>query len=209
MYETYTPFTVGVIFMLYYIFKSITVVKPFNTSFLSNRQYVVCKGLKCRRPKEMLGYLIGVLRNLEAEGKDEFTKCIGLFRYMENEDKFLTYIKNHAQALTSLQTQLFAAAQYRKESLDADCFKFKTENLKAWGLPIKQKNEKYDPRDAKYLHRSNDPTHEFANMDEDQRTRIIETGDNILEHLEVEQEKENRERRRRRRRDREEKEKKI
>ena len=50
----------------------------------------------------MLGYLIGVLRNLETKDKDEITKCNGLFRYMENEDKFLTYIKNHTQSLVSL-----------------------------------------------------------------------------------------------------------
>lgn len=102
IYEAYTPFTAGLLFMLYHMFRVVTVVKPFNTSFLSSRQYIVCKGLKQRRPKEILGYLIGILRNLDDPKKDEFTKCNGLFRYMENEDKFLTYVKNHTQALTSL-----------------------------------------------------------------------------------------------------------
>ena len=46
MYEVYTPLTAGIIFMLYNIFHQIAVVKPFNTSFLSDRQYIVCRGLK-------------------------------------------------------------------------------------------------------------------------------------------------------------------
>ena len=61
VYETYSAFTVGILFALYHLFKTVTVMKPYNISFLSNRQYIVCKGLKQRRPKEALGYLIGML----------------------------------------------------------------------------------------------------------------------------------------------------
>ena len=61
VYETYSAFTVGILFMLYHLFKTVTLMKPYNISFLSNRQYIVCKGLKQRRHKEALGYLIGIL----------------------------------------------------------------------------------------------------------------------------------------------------
>ena len=37
VYETYTAFTVGVIFVLYHLFRTVAIVKPYNSSFLSSR----------------------------------------------------------------------------------------------------------------------------------------------------------------------------
>ena len=65
VYETYTAFTVGILFSLYHLFKTVTVVKPYNCSFLSSRQYIVCKGLKERRPKHFIGFFIEMLQHLE------------------------------------------------------------------------------------------------------------------------------------------------
>ena len=50
VHETHDPFTVGIIFALYNLFQKVVVVKPYATSFLSSRQYLVCQGLKQRRP---------------------------------------------------------------------------------------------------------------------------------------------------------------
>ena len=61
VYETYTAFTVGILFALYHLFKTVAIVKPYNSSFLSSRQYIVCKGLKERRPIHFIGYFIEML----------------------------------------------------------------------------------------------------------------------------------------------------
>ena len=37
VYETYTAFTVGILFVLYHLFKTVAIVKPYNSSFLSSR----------------------------------------------------------------------------------------------------------------------------------------------------------------------------
>ena len=148
VYETYTAFTVGILFALYHLFKTVAIVKPYNSSFLSSRQYIVCKGLKERRPRQIIGYLIGMLQHLEQNEEHELTECIGLMRLLEDEESFLTYIKNHTQALTSFQIQLYCAAQQKKEAFDSDCFKFKSEMLESWGVPLQQLSAKFDPRQA-------------------------------------------------------------
>ena len=49
--EMYDVGTVGILFTLYHLFQEICVVKPHASSYLSGRQYLVCKGLKQRRPQ--------------------------------------------------------------------------------------------------------------------------------------------------------------
>ena len=144
VYENYTAFTVSIIFALYHLFKTVAIMKPYNSSFLSSRQYIMCKGLKERRPKKVIGYLIGVLKHLEANKEDELTKCMGIMQFLEDEETFLTYIKNHTQALTSIQIQLYGAAHSKMRSNEADCFKFKHEMLRTWGVPIYQNEARFD-----------------------------------------------------------------
>ena len=64
VYETYSAFTVGILFVLYHLFKTVAIVKPYNSSFLSSRQYVICKGLKQRCPQHQIGYLLQVQKHL-------------------------------------------------------------------------------------------------------------------------------------------------
>ena len=50
----------------------------------------------------------------------------------------------------------------KKESEDVDCFKFKNEMLRRWGLPVKQ-DEAKDP--SKLMKNGDeDPRHKFMNM---------------------------------------------
>ena len=46
LHEIHDVATVGVVFTLYNLFQKVCIVKPYATSFLSNRQYLICKGLK-------------------------------------------------------------------------------------------------------------------------------------------------------------------
>ena len=81
---------------------------------------------------------------LQAHSDKELVRCKGLFGFLEDEESFLTYIKNHTQALTSTQTQLFANAREEKQTYDVECFKFKFDMLKQWKVPMKQKEPKND-----------------------------------------------------------------
>ena len=46
LYEIETQFTAGLVYILYFLFESILVAKPFISSAVKSGQYVVCKGMK-------------------------------------------------------------------------------------------------------------------------------------------------------------------
>ena len=62
LYETHSTFTAAVLYILYTLFNQVSIVKPFTTNFLSPRKYVVCKGLKQRRPKDAIMQLSQLLK---------------------------------------------------------------------------------------------------------------------------------------------------
>ena len=51
VHEMHDIVSVGIIFTLYNLFQRVCLVKPYATSFLSGRQYLICTGLKQRRPQ--------------------------------------------------------------------------------------------------------------------------------------------------------------
>ena len=54
----FTPFTVGLVFLLYQLFESITIHKPDTTLYASAERYVVCKGKKMNRyVREVINFL--------------------------------------------------------------------------------------------------------------------------------------------------------
>ena len=54
IHEMQDALTCGLVFMLYTLFQRVSVIKPYTVDFSSNRQYLVCIGLKQRRPIEVI-----------------------------------------------------------------------------------------------------------------------------------------------------------
>mmetsp|Transcript_25973 Transcript_25973/g.34784 ORF Transcript_25973/g.34784 Transcript_25973/m.34784 type:complete len:109 (-) Transcript_25973:1131-1457(-) len=54
LYETHDVLSVSILFMLYGLFQKVCVLKPYATSFFESRQYLVCRGLKQRRPEQVI-----------------------------------------------------------------------------------------------------------------------------------------------------------
>ena len=184
VYETYTAFTVGILFVLYHLFKTVAIVKPYNSSFLSSRQYIICKGLKQRRPQQQIGYLLQMHPLLQAHSDKELVRCKGLLSFLEDEETFLTYIKNHTQALTSTQTQLFANARDEKQTYDIECFKFKSEMLRQWKVPMKQKEPKNDQRQQAQSSISDSIEKKFAEMPSEQLQAYEKDGMDLIKDIE-------------------------
>lgn len=50
IFDCFTPFTVGLLYILYVHFDEFSVVKPYSSRPANSERYVVCKGLRVRRP---------------------------------------------------------------------------------------------------------------------------------------------------------------
>ena len=135
LHETHSAQSVAILFLLYNLFNRLTLVKPYTTNFISARKYLVCKGLKQRRPRDAILHLYSML---ELGDGAKLVKCNHFMHELENENKFMMWMKNHNQSLISIRTQLCQAAIGRCISRKIDCYNFKFEIFRKWGLPVTQ-----------------------------------------------------------------------
>ena len=112
---------------------------------------------------------------------------MGLLRFLEDDEYFLTYIKNHTQALTSVQTQLFESAAAQKRTYDEECFKFKCELLKQWNIPVQQKEPKGEQRPGAASKGEDSIQAYFSNLPEEQLKTFEKDGQEVLSFFEKEQ----------------------
>lgn len=68
IYESYTNFSVSLLFILYQSFEKLTIVKPFSSHKITASRYVVCEGYKQGKGEEFTGYLLKLF--------DEYCKLI-------------------------------------------------------------------------------------------------------------------------------------
>ena len=102
--------TVALITLAYSLFQSVIVLKPAIVSFNSRREYLVCKGLKQRRPELVIRTLIEINGNFLTSQHDSskenllFVGCKALIRTLEEENRLLSYISQHNNQLIALES---------------------------------------------------------------------------------------------------------
>ena len=129
MHEMHDMVTMGLLYTMYNLFQKISIVKPYASTFLSSRQYLICKGLKQRRPQEVITKLANLqayLLDSIAIGKPKrLVHCQRLMQLLEDENYLLNAIRQHNSVLVSLRNQLFHAATKQQSSAEIECFHFK------------------------------------------------------------------------------------
>ncbi|TPX32633.1 hypothetical protein SmJEL517_g04277 [Synchytrium microbalum] len=64
VFDTTTPFTAGLLYILHYYFERICIIKPYSSRPGNSERFVVCKGLKERRPVLAINHLLKVNRRM-------------------------------------------------------------------------------------------------------------------------------------------------
>lgn len=59
IFDVFTPFTVGLVYILYCHFDSISIIKPLSSRPANSERYIICKGLKERSP-QVITYLFEI-----------------------------------------------------------------------------------------------------------------------------------------------------
>ena len=75
LHETHDLLTVGVLFMIYSMFQKVCIVKPYATSFFDSRQYLICTGLKQRKPQGIITKLLRMYANLKQDPTLRLVHC--------------------------------------------------------------------------------------------------------------------------------------
>ena len=150
LYEAETPFTVGLLFILYCLFETVLVFKPFSSSPLSSAQFVVCKSLRDLGGVSEVIPLLNRVYEQMLKNKELDVQSIIDFSIIENEDALKQSMNklndaNHT-ARSDLLKVAFASIQnnsfYQPEAHES--FQQKNDLLTRWGIPILKNDGPHD-----------------------------------------------------------------
>ncbi|CAN9507442.1 unnamed protein product [Ophioblennius macclurei] len=139
-FDLFTPFSVGLVYLLYLCFDRISLFKPVTSRPANSERYVVCRGLKpgsdaVREYMFRVNLKLNQLRNTE----DDVTDVVPLSIIKEDMD-FYRFMVNSNESLCAVQIKALAKIQAfvvdpaLSEPRQADIRK---ECLKLWGVPDK------------------------------------------------------------------------
>jgi hypothetical protein len=145
IYDTYTHFTISILFLLFNNFEKFTIVKPFSSRPHSSVRYVVCQKLTEYQPK-VLEYLIELYEKyliILRSGKDlDFVYPVSKIIKDEN---FTNYMMEINSLITEQRIQSLAEIKNVMENGNPpkyDKMDIKKKCLDQWRIPVLH----YDPR---------------------------------------------------------------
>jgi 23S rRNA U2552 (ribose-2'-O)-methylase RlmE/FtsJ len=65
MYDTFTQFSVDILYLLSNLYESVYIIKPNTSRFANSEKYIVCKNFRCENIKEYVTIFYTILSNLE------------------------------------------------------------------------------------------------------------------------------------------------
>lgn len=137
IFDCFTPFTVGLLYILYTHFDDFSLVKPYSSRPANSERYVVCKGLRTRRPP-VLEYLfhLNSLFNAPQPGVDVLH--IVDLPMMLSDQQFYDTVRNHN--LEVIKDQIEALQILLKYIEDPDLLpvnqpSIRKRCLNEWGIP--------------------------------------------------------------------------
>ncbi|EFA84817.1 D111/G-patch domain-containing protein [Heterostelium album PN500] len=142
IFDTFTPFTVGLLYIIFKHFESFTIVKPFTSRPLNSERYVIAKNLLVYRPSNIRNYLYKLNQRLN-DGEN-------ILRIIDIKDPvFIDFIR--MKSLEQCDSQIRAFEYFTKAVEDweyrvCDQEILKQNCLTEWGIPL-------DPRHTEKLNK--------------------------------------------------------
>jgi 23S rRNA U2552 (ribose-2'-O)-methylase RlmE/FtsJ len=148
LFDSYTPFTVGLLFIMYRCFSSFALVKPFSSRPANSERYLVCLGLRERAPAAVTDFLFRVndkinsLSENRGSMSDRPEEDIGELvdaTEIQADRQFTRYLKSVNSHL--LQRQVYALQTLFLYIEDPDLPPLaqdliRTQCLELWGIPL-------------------------------------------------------------------------
>jgi hypothetical protein len=104
VYETFSAFTVSLIYLLYSLFNQVLLSKPYASSFAAHSQYIVCNGLRKRKPSAVIE-MLQKIKNGDSLYSILDPECL------EDEDNLRKYVLAHNEKLATVRVNLYQRAQ--------------------------------------------------------------------------------------------------
>lgn len=161
LYETYTNFTLSIIYLLYAVFDNITIFKPYSSHKSTSARYLVCDGYKPELSDEIIEKLYEIYDDyLLLLNKDKDLESLLKINIMSQNIVFKNYIfetnndidEKRINSLIELSSSMNGENKlvYDKMGLKKKC-------LDLWKIPVKKykATEEYNYKRSLYLNSKN------------------------------------------------------
>lgn len=102
IFDVFTPFTVGLLYILYRHFEYFSIIKPVTSRPANSERYVVCKNFLEQKPN-VIDYLFRVNSNFDTkDDSDDIIKVVDM-KLVFSDKKFLNYIRESNLAIITEQ----------------------------------------------------------------------------------------------------------
>eukprot|EP01088_Endostelium_zonatum_P005092 TRINITY_DN1652_c0_g1_i3.p1 TRINITY_DN1652_c0_g1~~TRINITY_DN1652_c0_g1_i3.p1 ORF type:complete len:640 (-),score=183.31 TRINITY_DN1652_c0_g1_i3:18-1937(-) len=149
LFDIFTPFTCGLIYLFYLLFDSISIVLPHTSRPANSERYIICRGMKEERNtglrEEVKKYLVRVneILNKMEDGKD-LREIVDVKKMVEGEsgEEFRSYIKtgnekNVGVQIEALEDIIKYIEDRNLQSVDQGDVRKRC--LEEWGLPLEDR----------------------------------------------------------------------
>ncbi|CAG8442974.1 812_t:CDS:10 [Ambispora leptoticha] len=148
VFDVFTQFTAGIIWILYRHFKCIRIQKPEPSRPANSERYIICRGLHQSRPT-ITNYLFDINRKLNdlsrrrSRGEHEEQDIIQIveFEEMKKDESFMQYLKNSNEKIALEQSKaLDELLRYvhNPELKPKNQEEIRRERFAQWLLPIEE-----------------------------------------------------------------------
>lgn len=136
LFDLFTPFSVGLIYLMYKCFKQVCIVKPNTSRPANSERYLVCKWKK-PNTDSIRSYLFDVNQFLFDNSNEDITELVPL-DVMRDDELFINYIHESNNTIGQNQAvALMKIAHFCKDTKlrDKRQEQYKNESLEIWQIP--------------------------------------------------------------------------
>lgn len=147
LFDTFTRFSIGLIYLMYNCFEKVTIIKPNASRPANSERYLICCKLQNVNLLKIKNYLRYVCKKLwELKDDNRSVSELISFEIMEQDESFFKFIKSSISNIGNYQVnalkklQLFCEHSFLCDKRQDD---FRTKSLKYWNIPdqLKKKNK--------------------------------------------------------------------
>ncbi|VDL64349.1 unnamed protein product [Nippostrongylus brasiliensis] len=143
LFDIFTPFSVGLIYLMYVAYDRVSLHKPHTSRPANSERYIICQGLRKNYSDAVRDYLKRVNLKLDELEKANSTKDVNSIVPMEtlrSDDEFFSYLVEHNERLAVRQStylQKYLSFAKNNSLIDKDQGNLREECLKYWLVPNK------------------------------------------------------------------------
>lgn len=152
LFDVFTPFSVGLIYLMYQCFQEVAIIKPNSSRPANSERYLICKWKKCDT-RTICAYLNYVNNYLNKGNEKDITEIVDMNVLMQDEE-FFNYIKQSNNAIGRNQIiglrkiAAFCGNSQLKETRQSE---YRRKCLELWVLPDKLRQAPENKSIEKFL----------------------------------------------------------